>query len=278
MNRASTAARSLPARETEESRAEGSAGGLALDRAGRVLLAADLHLAGGPEPRERLRRLLALSRAEDASLYLLGDVFHYWLGRRHLARPEVRREVEILRGASAVGPPIAIVPGNRDYLLDDSFTRATGVRIAPAAIAVACAGLRLHLSHGDLFGLADVRYLRMRRALRSAPVRFLARSLPTPVIAAIAGGLRRHSERVVPRKSAETLAPDRAAVAAILAGGFDAVVCGHFHDRREERLPAAEGGGLFRVLEPFEVRGYALSLGPEGWREHFVAAAKSVPS
>jgi len=253
-----------------------SGAGLAPERVDRLLLAADLHLAGDETPRERLRRLLALSRDTGSDLFLLGDVFHYWLGRRHIHRPEVRREVELLRGASAVGPPITIVPGNRDFLLDESFASATGVRVAPPEIAVECAGLRLHLSHGDLFGLADVRYLRMRRALHSAPVRFLARSLPAPAVAAIAGRLRRHSERVVPRKSAETLAPDRGAVAAVLARGFDAVVCGHFHDRREERIPGAGGEGLFRVLEPFEERGYALSLGIEGWAEHFVDASAPV--
>lgn len=243
------------------------------ERVESCLLAADLHLAGEEGPRERLRRLLTLSRAEGAPLYLLGDVFHYWFGSRHSLLPEVRREIELLRGASAMGPPITIVPGNRDFLLDDSFTRETGVRIAPAEIGIAVGGLRLHLSHGDLFGLADVRYQRMRRVLRSAPVRALARVLPAPAVNGIARRLRRHSERVVAKKSAETLAPDRCAIAAQFAAGFDVVVCGHFHGRREERFPAAEGGGLFRVLEPFEERGYALSFGPEGWREHYLASA-----
>jgi UDP-2,3-diacylglucosamine hydrolase len=237
---------------------------IASERADRLLLAADLHLRGDEEARERLRRLLALARAEGRHLYLLGDVFHTWLGQRHLDRTALRREVEILRGASAVGPPIAIVPGNRDYLLGEDFALATGVRVAGDAIAVECAGLRLHLSHGDLFGLADVRYLRMRRVLRSAPFRGLARILPGPLVGLIAARLRRHSARVVPKKSAATLAPDPGAVRAVLASGFDAVVCGHFHARREERIEVGGAERIFRVLEPFEERGSALSLDAAG--------------
>ncbi len=246
---------------------------IGVERVDRCLLAADLHLAGDEAPRERLRQLLALSRGENAPLFLLGDVFHYWFGRRHLSLPTVRREVHLLRAATALGPPITIIPGNRDFLLDAAFTAETGVRIAPDTLVIEVAGERIHLSHGDLFGLADVRYQRMRRVLRSAPVRWCARSLPTGVVDAIARRLRRHSETVVQSKSAETLAPDRQAVLAVLRTAIDVVVCGHFHQASDERFSYADGGGRFRILEPFEERGYVLSAGPEGWRERRLAEA-----
>lgn len=233
----------------------------------RALLAADLHLDGSDEPRRRFRTLLARTRDTHAALFLLGDVFHYWFGRAQLSLPTYRTEVHLLRATTGLGTHVTIVPGNRDFLLDEAFERATGARVAPDALLIETRGECVHLSHGDLFGLADVRYQRMRRVLHSAPVRALARSLPTRTVDGLARRLRRHSEAVVAEKSAEVLAPDRGSVAGLFREGVDVVVCGHFHEARDETFPAEEGGGRFRVLEPFEEEGYVLEVGPEGWRE-----------
>ena len=231
------------------------------------ILAADLHLDGGAPARARFERLLDRARASGAHLYLLGDVFHYWFGARHLRHPMFREEIALLRAATDVGIAITVVPGNRDFLLDEAFTAATGVVVAGDSLALSRGDERVHLSHGDLFGLADVRYQRMRRVLHSGPVRFLSRHLPTWVVNRLAGRIRRHSEKVVPEKSAETLAPDRPSITALFAEGFDVVVCGHFHEARDERFPAEEGGGRFRILEPFEEHGYALTVAAGGWSE-----------
>ncbi len=233
-----------------------------------ALFAADLHLDGSEPARERLQQLLRVAHSEGADLYLLGDVFHYWFGRKHLALPMFRREIQLFRAMSSLGVSITIVPGNRDFLLDEAFTRETGVKVSGDSMLIELGGERVHLSHGDLFGLADVRYQRMRRVLHSAPIRRLAASLPAVVVNALARRLRRHSETVVLEKSPETLAPDRESIAALFSGtSIDVVVCGHFHEARDEAFPPSEGGGRFRILEPFEEHGYVLSASSAGWRE-----------
>ncbi len=234
---------------------------------GRCIFAADLHLDGTEPARENFRRLLQIAFARDAAVFLLGDVFHYWLGRRHLALPMFRRELEILRGAVGMGTPITIVPGNRDFLLDRAFGEVTGVLISAEAIEIQLAGERIHLSHGDLFGSADVKYLRMRRVLHSKSVRLAARTLPTFLVAAVARRLRRHSEEVVPQKSEETLAPDLNRVKELFDQGFSQVICGHFHQVRNEPLTNQDRSGRFRVLEPFEEHGYFLQGDAGGWSE-----------
>jgi len=177
-----------------------------------------------------------------------------------------RRELHLLRATTALGTPVTIVPGNRDFLLDETFERWCGVRVAGDAIELQVSGERVHLSHGDLFGTADVRYQRMRRVLRSAPIRALARSLPARVVDGIARRLRRHSEVAVPRTDSATLSPDRKSIARLFQEGYSEVICGHFHREIDEEFSPSEGGGRFRVLEPFEVRGTVLTFGPEGWR------------
>lgn len=230
--------------------------------------AADLHLDGEEFARERFHHLLRLAHAEGADLFLLGDVFHYWFGPKHLRLPMFQRELGLMRAMTHLGVAITIVPGNRDFLLDGAFTRATGAEVSADAETIAVGSERIHLSHGDLFGLADRRYQRMRRVLHSAPVRGLAARLPTAMVNALARRLRQHSEVVVAKKSAEVLAPDLSTVRALIAeDGYDVVICGHFHEVRDELLEGEERCGRFRVLEPFEEHGYYLIRDSHGWSE-----------
>ena len=234
-------------------------------RSERCVLASDLHLDGTARRETGLRRLLAASQARGADLLLLGDVFHYWFGRRHLGTGMYRRELALLRAATRSGQRVVLVPGNRDFLLDDSFAAATGVVVTGDALVVEMAGERVLCSHGDLLSTRDVRYQRMRRLLRLRMVTFLAHRLPARVVSWLAGRLRRYSECTVREKPAAVLEPDEGLVRQLLGRGFDAVICGHFHQCREQHYPADEGGGRFMVLEPFEEHGYYLARDVDGW-------------
>ena len=231
----------------------------------RCTIASDLHLDGTTRREVGFRRLLDAARAHGGPLILLGDVFEYWFGRQQLQTDLYRREIELIADATHSGQSIVFVPGNRDFLVDATFARVTGVRIAGDALSVRCAGQHLHLTHGDLFSTADVGYHRLRGILRHRMLVFLAHQLPAWVVHPLALGLRRQSERSIARKPMITMEPDRNAVAEILASGFDAVICGHFHQLRDERVGAGAGAGRFVVLEPFEDHGYTLSIDERGW-------------
>ncbi len=229
-----------------------------LFRSERCLIASDLHLDGSTRREIGLRRLLAEADARGADLYLLGDLFHYWFGRKQLGAPIYRREIELLRRATAGGRAITVIPGNRDFLLDASFARSSGVQVAPESATLALGELRIHLSHGDLFSTRDVRYQRLRRVLRNRMVVFLAHHLPARLVHGWAERLRRHSERVVAGKPAAVLEPDLAMVRRTLDAGHGLVVCGHFHRARDLSFPASDGGGRFVILEPYEEQGFVL--------------------
>ncbi|MFQ5654237.1 MAG: hypothetical protein ACE5GW_05860, partial [Planctomycetota bacterium] len=85
-------------------RARGPAG-LPAGAPPRACFVADLHLDGGETSRARLRRLLEHVTSWGASLYILGDLFHYWLGPRHLALPSYREELRLLSEATAQQGP-----------------------------------------------------------------------------------------------------------------------------------------------------------------------------
>ncbi|MGE3163614.1 MAG: UDP-2,3-diacylglucosamine diphosphatase [Planctomycetota bacterium] len=238
------------------------------------VVVADLHLAGDPAGLARFVRLLELAPQWSPHLVILGDLFHYWFGRRHLRLPMFKAELDALTRAVAAGLHVRVVPGNRDFLLDRSFTDVTGVTVHPDEWVGRVGGELIHFSHGDLFGTADVRYQRMRSVLHSRMVRFLASHLPVLVLDRIASRLREHSRRVVPRKSESTLEPDRTEVSRLFRRGVQTVVCGHYHKLRDERFSEDAGGGRFMILEPFEDRGFVLLRTASGWESRYVGGGE----
>ena len=61
-------------------------------------------------------------------------------------------------------------------------------------------GARLRLLHGDQLLLDDVGYQRLKRVLRSAPLRLLARHLPAALSHALGRRIRKYSSRAVQAK------------------------------------------------------------------------------
>ncbi len=229
-------------------------------RSERCIIAADLHLDGADAA--PLERLLAEAQAREADLILLGDVFHYWFGPKHLDISMYEKELELLAQATPTCR-VTIVPGNRDFLLDEHFTRRTGVAVAGDYVTLLVGRERFLLTHGDLFCTADVHYQRMRRLFRNGMLLFIIRRMPGFLVRRLADRLRRHSESVVQKKPAPILEPDLGFIASVKED-HDAVICGHFHEFRDETLPRVSGGGRFLVVEPYEDRGFVLTIDSDG--------------
>ncbi|MCI0652673.1 MAG: UDP-2,3-diacylglucosamine diphosphatase [Planctomycetes bacterium] len=229
--------------------------------------ASDFHLDGSARGESGLRRLLAAALRGRAELFILGDLFHYWFGRQHLQMPMYRRELALLRRATGAGVRVSLLPGNRDFLVEGAFERATGVRVLPDYQELRLGAERVHLSHGDLFCTRDIGYRRLRRVLRSKMVVFSAHHLPSWIVHPIAKMLRRQSQRSVGAKKKADLEPNLEAVESLFARGFGVVVCGHFHRLRFEDGAPEAGRGRFLILEPYEERGYVLTWQQGEWRQ-----------
>jgi len=217
--------------------------------AGTVVIA-DLHL--DLEDERAVERFLALLRrvADAPRLVVLGDLFEYWLGRAHQETPGGRRILAALRERASAGRAFDVVPGNRDFLLDEGFERASGGRVHPSGfVGVLPDGARVAFVHGDELATLDRAYQRLRRVLRSRPVTGVVRRLPLTVSRALARRLRRASTTAVARKPAAEKEMQREA-AAELARDLDvrAVVCGHAHVFRREDVG---DGRTWIVLDGF---------------------------
>jgi UDP-2,3-diacylglucosamine hydrolase len=138
----------------------------------------DLHLAPAmPRTFEAWERHL-LNTPADA-VVVLGDLFELWVGDDMRSGAFEQRCVELLAAASS-RHAVAIMVGNRDFLLGSAMLRDCGATGLPDPTLLVAWGRRWLLTHGDALCLADTPYMTFRREVRSPRWQesFLARPLP----------------------------------------------------------------------------------------------------
>ena len=222
-----------------------------------IELLSDLHLGEqAPSTAHALAEHLAASDAD--LIVLLGDLFEVWIGDEQLDAPAdpaspMAQALQALAEA-ARRRPVAMLTGNRDFLLGPEAARRLGWTVLPDRCVLQAFGHRQVLVHGDAECLDDRDYQRFRAQVRTPGWReaFLARPLAERM--AVARSLRDGSEQ---RKREQGLAGyadlDRAEMLSLLAAaGADRLIHGHTHRPGDERL----GPGLSRhVLSDWDLDG-----------------------
>ena len=84
----------------------------------RTLFVSDVHLRAR-DPANNQPFLKFLEQDCDA-LYIVGDLFDYWIGPKHLGMPDYRHEIDLIRRKSE-RCRIFFIKGNRDYLVEEKF-------------------------------------------------------------------------------------------------------------------------------------------------------------
>jgi len=166
-------------------------------------------------------------------LYMLGDIFDYWVGvgqlRKALADPVFRA----LRSLHQGGTELYFTGGNRDFLVGRELTRACGVQILHESSVINLEGMKIHVSHGDQFCTKDADYMIFRAVIRNPVLAVIFKHL-TPLFFRlwVAKAMRRSSKTVVKKKARKVRDINLVSVGRCLDKGLDAVICGHIHQPR----------------------------------------------
>lgn len=237
-----------------------------------ALFVSDLHLAAErPAISERFFDFLHGPAARAERLYILGDLFEYWIGDDELEAvdgdPLARAVVQGLQALSRRGLGIAIMHGNRDFLLGPRFCAASGARLLEDPAVETVGGVRTLLMHGDTLCTDDHDYQAWRRTARSRAWQedFLAKDLPERRRTLQA--LRAKSREVVAAKPADIMDVNQAAVRETLrAHGLARLVHGHTHRPARHALEV-DGRACERwVLPDWYERGGYLAVDDAGPR------------
>ncbi len=100
-------------------------------------------------------------------MFILGDLFEYWVGDDMLVEPFVARMAALLHTLSERGIALYIMHGNRDFLLGKRFMKAAGAIWLPDPFVITAFGTRVALAHGDGLCTADRGYQLFRRFARN---------------------------------------------------------------------------------------------------------------
>ncbi|MCC6534836.1 MAG: UDP-2,3-diacylglucosamine diphosphatase [Burkholderiales bacterium] len=139
----------------------------------------DLHLSPErPAMRRVFGQFLRQAPAADA-LFILGDLFDYWIGDDDLADPFHAAVAADLAALAERGCALHLMQGNRDFLLGEHFARAAKLELLPDAAVIAGPGRRTLLLHGDTLCLDDPDYQAFRSKVHAPDFQraFLAKSL-----------------------------------------------------------------------------------------------------
>jgi len=237
-----------------------------------ALFVSDLHLAAErPATNERFFAFLRDPAARAGQLYILGDLFEYWIGDDELdaadGDPLARAVVAELQALARRGVGIALMHGNRDFLIGPEFCAASGARLLRDPVVETVGGVRTLLMHGDTLCTDDHDYQAWRRTARSQAWQdeFLAKDLPARRRALQA--LRAKSREVVGAKPADIMDVNDAAVReALRSNGLTRLVHGHTHRPARHALEV-DGRACERwVLPDWYERGGYLAVDDAGPR------------
>lgn len=204
---------------------------------GKIYFVSDVHMRPHFARRASFFTAFLHSIRDAQAVYMLGDIFDYWVGvgqlRKALADPVFTALKSLHRG----GTKLYFVAGNRDFLVGNELTRACGVQVLPETAAISLGGVRIHLSHGDQFCTKDSDYMIFRTVTRN-PVLTSVFKLLVPLFFRlwVAKALRRSSKAVVRKKARKIRSINTVSIGRCLDKGFDAVICGHIHQPAHEVL------------------------------------------
>ena len=234
---------------------------------GNTLFISDLHLCGARPAitglfLDFLRRR---ARASDA-LYILGDLFEYWIGDEAVEQEEFRSVIRGLRELTASGTPVFVMHGNRDFLMAHDFERATGVRLLKDPTRLDLHGTPTLLMHGDSLCTDDTEYMTFRAQVRSLEWQkeFLGKSIAERD--RIVRDFREISRNSTAAKKPEIMDVNQKAVESVMREHHvQRLIHGHTH-RPKEHVFNLDGRPARRmVLGDWYEQGSVLSVDARGW-------------
>lgn len=131
------------------------------------LFISDLHLdPSRPAVIELFLDFLENRAAHATTLYILGDLFEYWIGDDD-DRAGLIPVINGLRLLSDRGVPTFFMSGNRDFLIGECFASNTGCKLLDDTHRIELYGRAAILLHGDTLCTDDVPYQQLRQTLRN---------------------------------------------------------------------------------------------------------------
>ena len=181
-------------------------------------------------------------------LFLVGDIFDFWFSKGENIYPEFNGMIQILTSLKQKGILIHLLEGNHDFFLKPYFSDILGMTVHEDWTSLERDGRKMLIAHGDLVDTANVRYLALRRFLRSSFVFRLQKMLPLWVLWGIARRSSSASKEFMGGAEERIAEKMRQFAQGQFQKGFDAVIFGHCHKPEWTETMVADKPRVFVTL------------------------------
>ncbi len=137
----------------------------------RAYFISDVHVKSEDSPRgEGLICFLNGLGDDTTHLFLLGDIFEFWIGEDPYWAEKFQTIVNRIRVLSESGVKVHYIEGNHDISIGGAWP---GIHVHTDFLDIQLGDKLFHLEHGDKFNSKDYGYLFLRWLLRSKGIRML---------------------------------------------------------------------------------------------------------
>lgn len=233
------------------------------------LFISDLHLADErPEINSLFFRFMEDTARDAEALYILGDLFEYWVGDDQLDHDPLARSVtDTIRRLSDAETRVYFMHGNRDFLIGERFAREAGLTILPDPTLIKLYGQQVLLMHGDTLCTDDVAYQKFRAQTRTNEWKNATLAQPYEARQQLARSIRAQSDSEKNQKPEEIMDVTEETVEEVFRQHhYPLMIHGHTHRPATHRI-LVDGHACERwVLADWHERGECLAISTSGLR------------
>ncbi len=231
----------------------------------RTLFISDLHLEDkAPDRTEWLLTFLSGTARSADAVYILGDLFEFWIGDDALSATAVK-VADATASLKDFDVSCYFMHGNRDFLLGNSYATRAGLELLPETWVADFYGTPTLLLHGDSLCTDDLEYQAFRQQSRNPSWQASMLALPVSERLKIAQGARAISRTHTESASMDIMDTNPGAVSeAFRAHNVTQMIHGHTH-RPARHTVDLEGVSAERfVLADWYAEGSYLEVSPQG--------------
>jgi UDP-2,3-diacylglucosamine hydrolase len=233
-----------------------------------LILISDIHLQPSrPDLSAGLSHFLDSLDQDCQQLYLLGDLFEYWIGD-DAPLPGAEQLAEQLRSLSDRGMQLFFQAGNRDFLVGQQWLKQAGAQLLPEAYKLRFPdGVMTLLMHGDQLCTDDTAYQVFRQQVRDSAWQqaFLSKTVDERIT--IAEQLRTESKKQGAVKTESIMDVSPATVQqAMEKAAVSRLIHGHTHRPAVHQLELTSGTAERMVLGDWNKQGWYIKADTTGTR------------
>ena len=134
-----------------------------------ALFVSDVHLSADiPATTHAFLQFLQGPARAAQALYLMGDMFEYWVGDDDINAPYHQSICAALHDCTNAGVRLYWMHGNRDFLVGAEFADRCGLQLLPERQSLRAGDKTIVITHGDAECTGDLAYMQFRKQVRNS--------------------------------------------------------------------------------------------------------------